>query len=116
MKKSDLYREWARVMDMCEGTNAKPEYCWKLGGWYMGEIPDFGAPPKGYTFAVAILEDKPVFFGDKVYSKLLGEEFDWSDRDYIRQITCDNFPVSPNDVWTLIQPKIKEKKHTSLNV
>ena len=27
MKKSDLYREWARVLDMCEGTKVNPGRC-----------------------------------------------------------------------------------------
>jgi hypothetical protein len=67
MKKSDLYREWARVLDMCEGTNVKPEYCWKLMGVLRDREPDLGASPNNYEFALAILEDKPVFAGDKLY-------------------------------------------------
>ena len=73
MKKSDLHREWARVLDMCEGTKVDPNVCW--GFW--GNRTDQGAPefiqdPERYEFAVAILEDKPVFVGDKIYSKIRG--------------------------------------------
>ena len=62
MKKSDLYREWARVLDMCEGTKVNPDYCWKSCG-------QFSDDPKCYEFAVAILKDRPVFVGDKVWLK-----------------------------------------------
>ena len=76
MKKSDLHREWARVLDMCEGTKVDPNVCW--GFW--GNRTDQGAPefiqdPGGYEFAVAILEDKPVFVGDKVYGAVSGDAF-----------------------------------------
>ena len=74
MKKSDLHREWARVLDMCEGTLVNPVKCWKLGGLLPMYYPDFGADPMRYEFAVAILENKPVFVGDKVYDQYDGSE------------------------------------------
>ncbi len=67
MKKSDLYREWARVLDMCEGTNVRPEDCWSLNNRKYNERPEFDADPEYFKFAIAILEDKPVFVGDKLY-------------------------------------------------
>ena len=71
MKKSDLYREWARVLDMCEGTNVDPGLCWVRGGIgrNVSGTPEFTENPEQYSFAVAILEDKPVFVGDKVFIK-----------------------------------------------
>ena len=69
MKKSDLYREWARVLDMCEGTEVDPRTCWKLGGDIQSSIPNLNGKPKDYEFAVAILEGRPVFVGDKVFLK-----------------------------------------------
>ncbi|MBY0484581.1 hypothetical protein [Nitrosomonas sp.] len=72
MKKSDLYREWARVLDMCDGTKVKPEECWGYMGLKSdGKLePSFNEPPlENYFFAVAILEDKPVFVGDGIYHK-----------------------------------------------
>jgi len=76
MKKSDLHREWARVLDMCEGTKVDPNVCW--GFW--GNRTDQGAPefiqdPGKYEFAVAILEDRPVFVGDTVLNKDTGAKY-----------------------------------------
>ena len=73
MKKSDLYREWARVLDMCEGTNIKPWWCVRQPRTKelhrTDRMPDFSMRPADYEFMVAILEDKPVFVGDKLYGK-----------------------------------------------
>lgn len=74
MKKSDLYREWARVLDMCEGTKVEPAYCWKIGARSPGIVPRFCEDLERYEFAVAILEGKPVFVGDKVWSE--GNEYE----------------------------------------
>ncbi len=68
MKKSDLYREWARVLDMCECTNVSPDVCWKYDGEIANGKPALNTAPERHQFAVAILEDKPVFVGDKVYA------------------------------------------------
>ena len=72
MKKSDLYREWARVLDMCEGTNINPWQCVRQPRTKelhrTDRMPDFSMRPEDYEFAVAILKDKPVFVGDKVYA------------------------------------------------
>ena len=77
MKKSDLHREWARVLDMCEGLNIKQSIIWrcvKVEGMPLNEEPRFIFHSSRYSFAIAILEDKPVFVGDKVYSKFDGME------------------------------------------
>lgn len=76
MKKSDLHREWARVLDMCEGTNVDPAFCWKFNGEIKEREPYFDSVGN-YDFMVAILEDRPVFVGDKVYWKHDGSEFEW---------------------------------------
>lgn len=68
MKKSDLYREWARVLDMCEGTKVDPVDCWKFNGEVKNRCISLDSFGK-YEFAVAILEDKPVFVGDVVCHK-----------------------------------------------
>lgn len=73
MKKSDLYREWARVLDMCELTKVKPESCWKYAGFKTDQhIPEFAEDYNKYEFAVAILEGKPVFVGDRIWLKSIG--------------------------------------------
>lgn len=85
-KRSDLFREYARVIDMCEGTEVTAKQCVRIhqqghGDTFMaiseGYSPEFTDPPNNYTFAVAILEDEPLFVGDKVYWKHDGSEFEW---------------------------------------
>jgi len=98
MKKSDLYREWARVLDMCEGTKVDPLMCWKFSGHLQLSSPAFVHVPSLYTFAVAILEDKPVFIGDKVYannctSPLVVEGIS-KQKGYIFVGNCTNYDIS----------------------
>lgn len=83
------------------GTDVKPWKCVKTcGRCYFREHPNFNHVPEDYTFALTILEGKPVFVGDKIYSKS-GETFDWDDKDYYRQIT------HPIGVWTWTPPPKK---------
>ena len=68
MKKSDLYREYARIVDMCESTNIKPKECVKHGGFTLSRYDkDFNHLPDSYSFAIAIVEGMPVFEGDVLY-------------------------------------------------
>jgi len=67
MKKSDLQREWARVIDMCEGTGVDPKFCWKYEGVNINGMPYFDSELEQYEFALGIVEGKPVFVGDKLY-------------------------------------------------
>ncbi len=72
----DLMREYVRVSDMCDaynkehGADVKP---WRgikrLDGDIFFDHPKFHEGFTGYTFAMAILEGKPLFCGDIVYSK-----------------------------------------------
>ena len=81
MKKSDLFREWARVIDMCEGTGVEPIECLRIDGTPCRlKNPRFNDDPECYTFAVSILEGKPLFVGDEVYWKNTGEQFEWAKR------------------------------------
>ena len=67
---------WGRVHDMCDaynkqhGTNIKTQQCVK----YYGNVWDLPIKhpifdDKNYDLAVAIIEDTPVFVGDKIYHK-----------------------------------------------
>lgn len=66
---------WVRVHDMCNayndehGTNIQPQQCVKHcgGKWNLKEHPMFDGHK--YDLAVAIIEGKPVFVGDKIYHK-----------------------------------------------
>ena len=83
MKKSDLYREWARVLDMCEGTKVNPDHCWKFCGQERFDTPVFRDDPKCYEFAVAILKDRPVFVGDKVWLKNVNGAYGYVGADWV---------------------------------
>ncbi len=73
MKKSDLYREYARALDMCENTEVREIDCIR---WCEKPVLESGQfhnwPLEKYSFALAIVEDKPVFEGDKMWC-ILGE-------------------------------------------
>jgi len=74
MKTSGLHREWARVLDMCEGINVSPDVCWKFDGEVKNRCISLDSLGK-YEFAVAILEDRPVFVGDTVLNKDTGAKY-----------------------------------------
>ena len=71
---------WGRLYDMCDdynkrhGTNIKPQDCVKHcgGKWNLKEPPMFDGHK--YDLAVAIIEDTPVFVGDKIYTKRTCQE------------------------------------------
>ena len=96
MKTEDLYLEYARVIKMCEGTSAKPWDCIKgKNGYYFCNFnthPEFTSNPDKYEFAVAILEGKPVFVGDKIFN-----------------IISDRFiTVQPEDAFANISPVLSK--------
>jgi hypothetical protein len=74
------FEYWGRVHDMCDaynkqhGTNIQPQQCVKYYGnsWESINHPAFDGT--NYYLAVAIIEDKPVFVGDKIYTKRAGQE------------------------------------------
>ena len=72
---------WGRVYDMCDsynkqhGTSISPQQCVKYYGnvWNLPiKHPVFDA--KNYDLAVAIIDDTPVFVGDKIYTKRTGQD------------------------------------------
>lgn len=65
---SDLHRAWANVLDMCAGTKVSPVDCWNHPGKTERTSPTLGAFPEHYDFAIGIVEDKPVFIGDKLWN------------------------------------------------
>lgn len=70
MKKSDLYKKWGWVLEICEGTDVNPCSAWKFKGYIQDDkLPNFEYDkPECFEFLVAILEDKPVFVGNKLYN------------------------------------------------
>jgi len=85
MKKSDIFREYARVVDMCEGTTVMPYHCVRFNGkdfdpntYWFGVPGLLACDPmvRGeITFAVCIIENKPVFRWDRLYVIRTGEGF-----------------------------------------
>ena len=91
MNQNDLYIEYARVIKMCQGTDLedKPWLCVKFNGTGLFDThprfdsdpelynfdthPRFDSDPELYKFAIAILEDRAVFVGDKIYAKTTKE-------------------------------------------
>lgn len=65
---ADLYREYARVIDMCEGAKMNPWQCVKYGSDTCATRPSLDCIPDRYRFALAIVEGKPVFPGDLLYN------------------------------------------------
>ena len=69
MNTNDLYLEYARCIEMCKRTNLEDTPWQRVkdsrGNTYINN-PTFLSNPDDYKFAVAILEDKPVFVGDKI--------------------------------------------------
>ena len=76
--RGDLYREFGRVVDVCEGTGIDPLKCVK---WINTTLFDWGmttkafdnwdpklCPSEKFTFAFKILDRKPVFEDSVLYS------------------------------------------------
>lgn len=77
---NEKYIEYARVIQMCKGTKFENEP-WKCirsstDPYAHTNNPQFGNI-RDLEFAVAILEDEPLFVGDEVYWKHDGKKFDW---------------------------------------
>lgn len=69
MNQAELHENYARCIRMCEGTEVNPLKCVRDGGLsnftYFAEI--FGCPPERVAFAIAIIENRPVFAGDVLF-------------------------------------------------
>jgi hypothetical protein len=69
----ELVRKYIAVVDMCKGT-ALEDTPWKCvsfmrsKGWFNSH-PNFSGESKYYEFAIAIVEDEPVFIGDILFDK-----------------------------------------------
>jgi len=82
MKLSKLYRDWANVLDMCEGTSVDPNRCWKFKDIFQLCMPSFQSfnNHEDYKFAVCLVENEPVFIGDTL----------WVDNLYQKVFSFDN--------------------------
>lgn len=71
MKKSDFLREFARCIDMCEGTNVNANGCYrsKSQDYFFGNNFNRNDFDLDDEFAIAIVDNLPVFVGDELYWK-----------------------------------------------
>lgn len=76
MKKTDLYLKYAEVIRMCRGTalEDKPWLMVKCFGLGFHAHPMFDSNIEGYEFAIAVIENRPVFEGDVLFHKQQGIE------------------------------------------
>jgi len=97
---------WGRVYDMCDaynkqhGTNIQPQQCVKNDGyiWNSKVNPLFDG--RKYDLAVAIIEDKPVFVGDKIYSKRTGQGITLTE-GFLSAIDCTLTPPKKKRTFDL---------------
>ena len=65
---SELHRAWAAWLEMCEGTEADVNRGWRwVSRGYSNYTPHFDGKPTYYEIAIGIVENRPVFVGDKLY-------------------------------------------------
>lgn len=98
MNKADLHREYARCIDMCEGTTVKPWECVTYDGAVLPGCPIFCNQPDDYAFAMAIVENKPVWHTDALYHKFSGALYQ------VRDLKDKSFSWS-NFTWNPPKPK-----------
>lgn len=110
-----LYEEYGRVIRMCEGTKVSPTICWCVSGYKFNSHPGFNGPPETYEFAIAIVEDKPVWRGSsELYRKDNGEyvvpSAEWASTD-LCSVYCGGKNININNLtWTPPNPNAKWKK------
>jgi len=63
---AELFREAARVSEMCAGTEVKIWDCVKHDGKIRDHLT-FDDTPEYYEFFLDFVEGKPVFWGDELY-------------------------------------------------
>jgi len=56
-----LYKEVARVIKMCEGTDINWVHCISVDGMTLSQHPMYDCEPERYTFAQSIKDGKPIF-------------------------------------------------------
>ncbi|MCP5245736.1 MAG: hypothetical protein H6937_07240 [Burkholderiales bacterium] len=116
MNTNELYIEYARVIEMCKGTELE-DTPWmgvkREGACSFHSHPTFSEHSDYYEFAVGVLENKFVFVNDVIYYKCDGERLEIvrSGRDgdiiikelFNREVSIEFFP----DDFTWTPPAIK---------
>lgn len=66
---------WGVIVPMAEAAGIDPWKCVRIYGAQSAQHPSFTARSDHYTFALTVLEGKPVFVGDKLYCKNGGDPY-----------------------------------------
>jgi len=112
MKCSDLIRRWADVIDMCEETVVNPEDCVKWNGEKCGLsfLKGIFASSYSYTFAIAIVEGRPVFVGDVLYHRTGGMHIVNAHTDIDNLVECYSWNQPKTDEYTNLKQAQNEGK------
>lgn len=115
MKKSDLYREYARVIDICEsapygGAGIHPNDCVKHNDHRLSGVPYFNGEPAKWEFALAIVEGKPVFKGDDIWHEKYGQvkALEFKNHNLFAKKSESSYPICGclgNYSWNPPKPK-----------
>lgn len=70
---------WGVIVPMAEAAGIDPWLCVRTDGVIFKDHPKFILKYQEYTFAITVLEGKPVFIGDKLYSVITGQGYTVSD-------------------------------------
>lgn len=90
---------WGVIVPMAEAAGIDPWECVRLHGQSGGTHPEFTHSPCYYTFALTVLEKRPVFVGDRLYGKNLP----------ITVLANEHFNLG-DYTWTPPTPKVTPKK------
>ena len=103
----ELFLEYCgRVYDMCDaynkqhGTNIKPQDCVKYDANVLESTTQTVFYGTKYDLAVAIIDDTPVFVGDKIYTKRTGQEVTVSE-GFLSAIDYTLTPPKPKRTFDL---------------
>ncbi len=77
--KSDLHRKYADALDLCDKHGIERSFAVRIDEVDFCQYPDFSRHFKAYSFPLAVVENKPVFKGDKLWNIAVGFEFTVTD-------------------------------------
>ncbi len=93
--RADVYQGFANTIRMCGESDLVYKYNNLTFRVRENESPDTRHTPCLYKFPVAYLENKPVFVGDKIYSKEFGNVFVIDGYDYNPNSVAQNYSWNP---------------------
>ena len=100
---------WGKIVPMAQDAGIDPWECVRVNDHKFKGHPDFDCNPELYTFAITILEGKPVFVGDRLYANNCTQPLmikgNSEQSGYLSVGNCTNYDISILS-WT---PPIKKR-------